>query len=215
MQSKLLSRRDLDFLLYEWLNVESLTSRPRYADHSRETFNAAMDTCEQIATDLFAPHNKKSDQHEPHFDGERVDMIPEVGAALKVFCEAGLMAAGQDFDRGGMQLPCVVEKAGFAYFKAANVGTSSYPFLTIGNANTLLKCGTPEQIKTFVEPMLEGRFFGTMCLSEPQAGSSLSDIVTRAEPQEDGTFRITGNKMWISAGEHELAENIVHLVLAK
>ena len=215
MQSKLISRRDLDFLLYEWLDVESLTTRPRYADHSRETFNAAMDTCEQIATDLFAPHNKKSDQHEPHFDGERVEMIPEVGAALKVFCEAGLMAAGQDYERGGMQLPCVVEKAGFAYFKAANVGTSSYPFLTIGNANTLLKCGTPEQIKTFVEPMLEGRFFGTMCLSEPQAGSSLSDIVTRAEPQEDGTYRITGNKMWISAGEHELSENIVHLVLAK
>ena len=82
MQSKLISRRDLDFLLYEWLDVESLTTRPRYADHSRETFNAAMDTCEQIATDLFAPHNKKSDQHEPHFDGERVEMIPEVGAAL-------------------------------------------------------------------------------------------------------------------------------------
>jgi alkylation response protein AidB-like acyl-CoA dehydrogenase len=215
MQSMLLSRRDLDFLLYEWLDVESLTQRPRYADHSRETFNAAMDTCEQIATDLFATHNKKSDQQEPHFDGERVHMIPEVAAALKVFCEAGLMAAGQDYELGGMQLPCVVEKAGFSYFKAANVGTSSYPFLTIGNANTLLKCGTPEQIEKFVKPMLAGRFFGTMCLSEPQAGSSLSDITTRAEPQEDGTYRLTGNKMWISAGEHELSENIVHLVLAK
>jgi alkylation response protein AidB-like acyl-CoA dehydrogenase len=109
----------------------------------------------------------------------------------------------------------VVEKAGFAYFKGANVGTSSYPFLTIGNANTLLKCGTAEQIDTFVKPMLEGRFFGTMCLSEPQAGSSLSDIVTRAEPQADGSYRLSGNKMWISAGEHELSENIIHLVLAK
>ncbi len=215
MQSKILSRRDLEFMLYEWLNVESLNQRPRFADHSRETFNAALDTCEQIATDLFATHNKKNDQQEPHFDGEEVHMIPEVKTALKAFCEAGLMAAGQDFDVGGMQLPCVVEKAGFAYFKGANVGTASYPFLTIGNANTLLKCGTPEQIETFVKPMLEGRFFGTMCLSEPQAGSSLSDIVTRAEPQEDGTYRLTGNKMWISAGEHELAENIVHLVLAK
>jgi alkylation response protein AidB-like acyl-CoA dehydrogenase len=215
MQSKILSRRDLDFLLYEWLNVEALTERTRYADHSRETFDAAIDTCEQIANDLFAPHNKKNDQQEPHFDGEQVSMIPEVKAALDVFSKAGLMAAGQDFDVGGMQLPVVVEKAGFAYFKGANVGTSSYPFLTIGNANTLMKCGTPEQIETFVKPMLEGRFFGTMCLSEPQAGSSLSDIVTRAEPQEDGTYRLTGNKMWISAGEHELSENIVHLVLAK
>jgi len=215
MSSLILSRRDLDFLLYEWLQVENLNRRPRYAEHSRETFDAALDLCEQIATDLFAPHNKKNDQQEPHFDGEKVDMIPEVGVALKAFCEAGLMAAGQDFERGGMQLPCVVEKAGFAYFKGANVGTSSYPFLTIGNANTLLKCGTPEQIETFVKPMLEGRFFGTMCLSEPQAGSSLSDITTRAEPQPDGTYRLTGNKMWISAGEHELSENIVHLVLAK
>jgi len=215
MQSKILSRRDLDFMLYELLDVESLTKRERFAEHSRETFNAALDTCEQIATDLFAPHNKKSDQQEPHFDGETIHIIPEVKTALKAFCDAGLMAAGHDFDKGGMQLPCVVEKAGFAYFKGANVGTSSYPFLTIGNANTLLKCGTPEQIETFVKPMLEGRFFGTMCLSEPQAGSSLSDIVTRAEPQPDGTYRLTGNKMWISAGEHELSENIVHLVLAK
>ena len=215
MQSKIISRRDLDFLLYEWLNAEALTSRARYADHSRETFNAALDTCEQIATELFAPHNKKNDQQEPHFDGETVHIIPEVKIALKAFCEAGLMAAGQDYDFGGMQLPCLIEKAGFAYFKGANVGTSSYPFLTIGNANTLLKCGTKEQIETFVRPMMEGRFFGTMCLSEPQAGSSLSDIVTRAEPQPDGTYRLKGNKMWISAGEHELSDNIVHLVLAK
>ena len=215
MQSKIIPRRDLDFLLYEWLNVESLTQRERFAEHTRETFNAALDTCEQIATDLFAPHNKKSDQNEPHFDGETVHIIPEVKTALKAFCDAGLMAAGQDFELGGMQLPCVVEKAGFAYFKGANVGTSSYPFLTIGNANTLMKCGTPEQIALFAKPMLEGRYFGTMCLSEPQAGSSLSDIVTRAEAQPDGSYRLTGNKMWISAGEHELSENIVHLVLAK
>jgi alkylation response protein AidB-like acyl-CoA dehydrogenase len=215
MQSKIMSRRDLEFVLYEWLQSENLTKRARYADHSRETFNAAMDTCEQIATDLFAPHNKKNDQEEPHFDGEKVHIIPEVRTALKAFCEAGLMAAGQDFDVGGMQLPCVIEKAGLAYFKGANVGTSAYPFLTIGNANTLMKCGTPQQIDTFVKPMMEGRFFGTMCLSEPQAGSSLSDIVTRAEPQADGSYRLRGNKMWISAGEHELSENIVHLVLAK
>jgi len=215
MQSKIISRRDLDFLLYEWLDVESLTQRERFADHSHETFNAAMDTCEQIATELFAPHCKKTDQQEPHFDGENVHIIPEVKIALDAFCAAGLMAAGQDYELGGMQLPCVVEKACFAQFMGANVGTSSYPFLTIGNANTLLKCGTPEQIETFVKPMLAGRFFGTMCLSEPQAGSSLSDIVTRAELQDDGSYRLTGNKMWISAGEHELSENIIHLVLAK
>jgi alkylation response protein AidB-like acyl-CoA dehydrogenase len=215
MQSKIVSRRDLDFMLYEWLDVESLTQRARFSDHSRETFDAALDTCERIATELFAPHNKKSDQNEPIFDGQKVKMIPDVKAALAIFCEAGLMAAGQDYEMGGMQLPCVVEKAGFIYFSGANPGTTSYPFLTIGSANTLLKCGTPKQVEIFVRPMLEGRFFGTMCLSEPQAGSSLSDITTRAELQPDGSYRLTGHKMWISAGDHELSENIIHLVLAK
>ncbi|MFS8933532.1 acyl-CoA dehydrogenase [Cupriavidus taiwanensis] len=217
--SMILSRRDLNFILYEWLKVDELTRIPRYADHSRETFDGALDTCEKIATDLFAPHNKKNDQHEPEFDGETVSIIPEVSTALKAFCDAGLMAAGQDYELGGMQLPVVVEKAGFAYFKGANVGTSSYPFLTIGNANLLLTHGTPAQVETFVKPEMEGRFFGTMCLSEPQAGSSLSDITTRAEYEGESPlgaqYRLRGNKMWISAGEHELSENIVHLVLAK
>ena len=215
LPSKLLSRRDLEFMLYEWLDAGSLTRRSRFADHSRETFDAALDTCERIASDLFAPHNKKADQNEPHFDGERVHLIPEVKKALDAFCEAGLMAAGQDYDLGGMQLPTLIEKACFSYFKSANVSTSGYPFLTIGNANLLLAHGSKEQIDTFVRPMMEGRFFGTMCLSEPQAGSSLSDIKTRAEPQPDGTYRLFGNKMWISGGEHDLSENIIHLVLAK
>jgi alkylation response protein AidB-like acyl-CoA dehydrogenase len=221
MQSNILSRRDLDFLLFEWLDVESLTARARFADHSRETFGAALDTAEQVATDLFAPHNKKSDANEPHFDGAAVTIIPEVKTALDAFAAAGLLAAGQDYAYDGMQLPCVVEKAVMAWFTAANVATSAYIFLTVANANTLLKCATGRQIEQFVRPMLAGRFFGTMCLSEPQAGSSLSDITTRAEPDPvdgpDGErqYRLTGNKMWISAGEHDLAGNIVHLVLAK
>jgi len=215
--SRLLSRRDVEFMLFDWLDVEALAARPRFSDHSRETFTAALDTAEQIATELFAPHNKLSDQQEPHFDGERVSVIPEVKRALDAFSAAGLMAASQDYAMGGMQLPLTVEKALTAYFTAANMATASYAFLTIGNANTLLKCASTAQVEHFVRPMLEGRWFGTMCLSEPQAGSSLSDITTCAEPDPaaPGQYRLTGNKMWISAGEHELAENIVHLVLAK
>ncbi len=215
MPSKIVSRRDLEFMLYEWLDVEALTARERYADHSRETFNATLDMAERMAEDLYVPHCKKNDQQEPHFDGQTVHIIPEVKTALDAFCEAGLIAAGQDYELGGMQLPSMVEKATSSYFTGGNVGTSSYTFLTIGNANTLLAHGSPEQIDTFVKPMMAGRFFGTMCLSEPQAGSSLSDITTRAEPTGDGSYRLKGNKMWISAGEHELSENIVHLVLAK
>ncbi len=220
MQSKILSRRDLEFILYELLDVEKLTARPRYADHSRETFDAALDTCERMATELFEPHYKKNDQNEPHVvidkdGGERVHIIAEVKQALDAFCQAGLMAAGQDYGLGGMQLPAVVNAACFAWFKGANIATAGYPFLTIGNANLLLAHGSAQQIDTYVRPMMEGRFFGTMCLSEPQAGSSLADIKTRAEPQPDGNYRLFGNKMWISAGEHELSQNIVHLVLAK
>ncbi|MGY1668009.1 acyl-CoA dehydrogenase [Geodermatophilus sp. SYSU D00696] len=215
MSSLILSRRDLEFLLHEWLEVETLTKRPRFAEHSRETFDAVMDLAEQIATEHFAPHNRKADENEPRFVDGRVEMIPEVARALAVFVESGIMAGTFDEEYGGMQLPQTVGQAAFAWFKAANVGTSSYPFLTMGNARLLLAHGSPEQKDRFVRPMLEGRWFGTMALSEPQAGSSLADITTRAEPQDDGTFRLSGNKMWISAGDHELTENIVHLVLAK
>jgi alkylation response protein AidB-like acyl-CoA dehydrogenase len=219
MAELICSRRDLAFLLYEWLDVERLAQRPPYTEHSRETFDAALDTGERIATDLFAPHNRKSDLNEPILDGERVRLIPEVGQALRAFCDAGLMAAEHDEAMGGMQLPVVVAKACFAYFNGANVGTAGYAFLTIGNANLLLAHGTPPQVDAFVRPELAGRFFGTMCLSEPQAGSSLSDIATRADFECDSPlgpqYRLTGNKMWISAGEHDLTENIVHLVLAK
>lgn len=213
--SNILSRRDLSFLLFEWLDVESLLARPRYAGHSRESFDAMLASCERIATDLFAPHAKASDENEPRWDGERVHLLPEIATALRAFGEAGLVAAGHDEAIGGMQLPLVVEKACFAWFLAANVGTASYPLLTIGASNLLAHHGTPEQIETWCKPMLEGRFFGTMCLSEEHAGSSLGDLTTRAELQHDGTYRLFGNKMWISGGEHELSENIVHLVLAK
>ncbi|WP_067844113.1 acyl-CoA dehydrogenase [Nocardia lijiangensis] len=215
MRSNLISRRDLDFLLYEWLRVEDLTEFPRFAEHSRETFDGFLDLCEDLATRHFAPHNKRNDSNEPTFDGERVTIIPEVKAAVEAFTKANLIGAGMDERIGGLQLPAAVEAAGFSWFQAANVGTSGYLFLTIGNANLLAAHGTPDQIDRFVQPMVEGRFTGTMCLSEPQAGSSLADIVTRAEPQADGTYRLFGSKMWISGGDHELTENIVHLVLAK
>ncbi len=215
MQSLILSRRDLEFNLYEWLQVQQLTERERYSEHSRETFDAAMETCANIASEEFYPINRLLDDQEPRFDGENVSTPAELKPVLKAFCQAGLIAAGQPFEMGGMQLPCVVEKACFAWFNGASVGAASYPFLTIGNANLLMAHGSAEQIKRYVEPMMSGRFFGTMCLSEPQAGSSLSDIRTRAVRQADGRYRLFGNKMWISGGDQDLSENIVHLVLAK
>nr|WP_232541620.1 acyl-CoA dehydrogenase [Nocardia bovistercoris] len=211
----MISRRDLEFLLYEWLRVEELIALPRFGDHSRETFDGFLDLCEELATRHFAPHNKRNDSMEPTFDGTRVTVIPEVKAAIEAFAKANLIGAAMDERHGGIQLPSVVDAAGLCWFQAANAGTMAYLFLTIGNANLLSAHGTPEQIERFVVPMVEGRATGTMCLSEPQAGSSLADITTRAEPADDGSFRLFGSKMWISGGDHELTENIVHLVLAR
>jgi len=215
MQDRLINRRDLAFVLYELLETESLCARVRFADHSRETFDAALDTAHRIAAEHFAPHNRKADLNEPTFDGKQVHIIPEVKRALEVFCKAGLLAAGKAYAQGGMQLPATVAQACLAIFNAANVSTAAYPFLTIANANLIEAFGTADQKTKYLPHLLAGRFFGTMCLSEPQAGSSLSDIRTRAEPQPDGSYRVFGSKMWISGGDHELSENIIHLVLAK
>ncbi|KUH85727.1 MULTISPECIES: acyl-CoA dehydrogenase [unclassified Mycobacterium] len=219
MKSLLLSRRDLDFLLYEWLRVDELTSRERFAEHSRETFDAVLELCEQLATRYFATHNKKSDANEPCFDGEKVTVIPEVKEAWDAFAQADLIAMSMDHRLGGAQLPATLAQAAFAWFSAANISTTGYLMLTMANANLLARFGTQQQIEEFVKPMLAGRFSGTMALSEAQAGSSLADILTRAEPQRDsaqpGTYRLFGSKMWISGAEHELTDNIVNLVLAK
>jgi alkylation response protein AidB-like acyl-CoA dehydrogenase len=214
--SLIMSRRDLDFLLHEWLDVGGLTARERFADHDRSTFDALMDLSEDIATKHFAPHNRAADLDEPYVgeDG-RVVMIPEIAAALDVYTGSGLQASAFDEELGGMQLPLTVHQAASTWFQAASVGTFAYPFLAVGNANLVVAHGTPEQVRLFAKPIVEGRFYGTMALSEPQAGSSLGDITTKAIRQDDGTYRLFGTKMWISAGDHELGENIVHLVLAR
>ena len=215
-------RSTLDFLLYDWLQAESLNQRPRFADHSRETFDAVFDTCERIAREKYAPFNRLVDTQEPHFDGEKVILPQATHDANKAYAESGMLSAAQDYDMGGMQLPYTVEAAANAFFAMASVSIGS-GMLTTGNANLLMVHGTDLQKDVFAKNEFSGRFSGTMCLSEPQAGSSLSDVTTRAVPDGDdfeaeplgARYRLKGNKMWISSGEHELTENIIHLVLAK
>jgi butyryl-CoA dehydrogenase len=215
VSSPLLSRRDIDFLLFEWLDVESMTVRPRFAEHGRDTFAAVLDLAEHLAAERFASHNKRNDSEEPFLDGDRVRLNPEVALATAAFADAGFIGASMDASVGGLQLPAVVSAACMAWFHAANISTAAYLMLTIAAANLLVAYGDGEQVDRYARPMTEGRFFGTMCLSEAQAGSSLADVATRAQPQPDGTFRLFGGKMWISGGDHELGENIVHLVLAR
>jgi alkylation response protein AidB-like acyl-CoA dehydrogenase len=215
-------RPTLDFLLYDWLHAERLNERARFAEHSRETFDAVLDTCERIAREKYAPFNRLVDTEEPRFDGEKVILPKATHEAHDAYVSSGMLSAAQDYEIGGMQLPYTVEAAAGTFFATASVSIGG-GLLTIGNANLLMAHGTELQKKVFALNEFSGRFSGTMCLSEPQAGSSLSDVATRATP--DGAdfdsdplgprYRLKGNKMWISAGEHELSENIVHLVLAK
>ncbi len=211
----LINRRDLDFMLYELLDVTALTAHERFAHHDRATFDAVIDAAQTLAEEQFQPHAAALDANEPTFDGERVHLMPEVKQALDAYIEGGFLSAAFSIDNGGMQLPYSVTAAVQAIFTAANVGTSGYPFLTAAAANLLSVHGTTEQQARYMQPMLAGRYFGTMCLSEPHAGSSLGDIKTKATPRADGRYAISGRKMWISGGEHELSENIVHLVLAR
>jgi alkylation response protein AidB-like acyl-CoA dehydrogenase len=216
-------RDTIDFLLHDWLRVDALLDRARFADHSRDTITQVLDTCERIARDKFAPFNRVADVEEPRFDGEKVILPASSHAAAQAYVESGMLAAAQDYEIGGMQLPCVVEMAANAFFSKAGIAIGGGGLLTSGNANLLMAHGSPLQKEVFAKNEFAGRWFGTMCLSEPQAGSSLSDISTRAVPDGDDfehdplgpRYRLRGNKMWISNGEHELTENIVHLVLAK
>ncbi len=210
-----INRRDLDFLLYEVFDTEALLDTERFGIHDRATFDQTLDTAYKIARDLFEPHAAKLDQNDPELVDGRVELIPEVKRATDAFCEAGLVATSFDMEDGGLQMPYTITQAVMAMFYGANTATAGYPLLTVAAGNLLAAHASPEQKERYLTPMLDGRFFGTMCLSEPHAGSSLSDIRTVAEPQEDGTYLLRGDKMWISAGEHDLSDNIVHLVLAK
>lgn len=215
MNTPLLNERDITFLLYELLDTGSLTGRDRYRDHSREVFDATLRTARTIAEKYFANHNAKGDAQEPTFDGERIHLIPETRDAWDAFTSAGFLAATDDYDDGGLQLPEVILRTAMAYIDAANIATSGYLFLTIGASNLIRAFGSTEQKALYLAPMRDGRFAGTMAMTEPSQGSALADIRTYAVEQPDGTYRLFGQKMFISGGDQSLTGNIVHMVLAR
>jgi alkylation response protein AidB-like acyl-CoA dehydrogenase len=217
--SNLIDRPMLDFLLHDWLKLDQMLTRTAYAEHSRDSVGAMLDTAAKLAESHFLPFYKKADQQEPWADETGAHVIPEVRAAIKAYAEAGFAAAPFPVELGGLGIPFLVHNAAMAFFNAANISLAAYALLSVGNAGIIGEYGTAEQKQTFMAPQLEGRWTGTMALSEPQAGSSLADVTTRAAA--DGAdelgprYRIFGTKMWISAGDHDASDNIVHLVLAK
>lgn len=213
--SKLINNKDLSFLLYDVFSANDLSDIPAYADHDQTTYDSVIKTAQRIAEDYFANHNSKADEHEPQFDGEKVSTIPEVKEAWKHFSESGLLNARHSYDDGGMQLPALINSACCGLFTSANPGTAGYPFLTSAAANVIQAFGSNEQKAKYLPGMFNGRFSGTMALTEPDVGSSLGDLTTKAIPQQDGSYKLKGQKMYISGGDQDITENIVHLVLAR
>ena len=213
--SMIVNRRDLDFVLYETLGLDKILESERYADYDRESLDAIMDLCQAIAEDQFLPCAAKLDENEPKFVDGKVETISELKEAIAAYREAGLCASAYDSDIGGMQLPWMMDQALNGMFVCANNPAHIYLFLTQGVANMLNACGSDELKRKYLPNLVDGNWFGTMCLSEPQAGSSLADIRTKADFNADGSYSISGTKMWISGGEQDITENIIHMVLAK
>ncbi len=208
-------RRELDFQLFDVLEIEKLLETPHFAEHDRATLDAILDAAYEIAGDYFAPIAAELDAYEFRLENGRVVTPERLKTAVRAYIDAGFMGASFRADDGGLQLPSTLSSAAGLVFGAANGSANSYAFLTVGAAHLLAAFGDDEQRERWMKPMIEGRFFGTMALSEAQAGSALAEVQTKAVPAGDGTYRLTGNKMWISAAEHDLSENIVNLVLAK
>ena len=211
----ILDRKTIDFILFDVLSIEQRCGAGRYEDHDQESLHAVLDLAEKISEDELWPHVALGDANEPQLVDGQARILPEAKEALGKLREAGFFAAHADYELGGMQLPVSVNHACNGMMKGANVSTHAYMSLTRAAGNLLKVHGTDWQKRIYMEPMLEGRFFGTMCLSEPDAGSSLADIRTRAKDMGDGVYHLTGSKMWISGGDQDAAENIVHLVLAR
>ncbi|MFT3819550.1 MAG: acyl-CoA dehydrogenase [Rubrivivax sp.] len=210
-----ISERELEFLLYEFLDTQAVLARPRYAEHSREVFDATLETARQLAEDLLAPHLREGDEDEPKFVAGQAKLIASAQAAWKAIADAGFLSAHWDQEEGGLQLPEVVLRAAMSAFYAANVAMASYPMLTIAAANLLRSFGSAALKDRYLAAMGDGRCAGTMAMTEPSQGSALGDIKTRAVPQADGSYRIFGQKMFISGGDQDFTDNIVHMVLAR
>lgn len=206
---------ELHFLLSDWLGLDAVLARRRFAHLDLEAVGALAEAAERLAREHLAPHAAKSDAEEPKLVDGRAVVIPEIRAALDACREAGFFALDAPADEGGLGLPALALTGLVTPLTVANAPTWAYVFLTMAAANLIRHCASAEQRARWLPPMVEGRWFGTMCLSEPHAGSSVGDIRTIAEPQPDGSFHLRGTKMWISGGDHELSGNIVHLVLAK
>ncbi len=215
MAEKFVSERNLSFLLYEVFDASSLIKYPRYAEHSREVFDMIIETALKLGKDHFKPTLREMDKNQPEFVDGHVKVHPKVRDIMRICGEGGWISATAPTELGGQQLPSIVGYIPMFIYSAANYAASVYPYLTAGAAHLIYSFGTEELINTYIPNMYAGRWQGTMALTEPQAGSSLSDITTVAAPTDQGYHLMRGQKIFISTGDHDCVENVVHLLLAR
>lgn len=208
-------RRELDFQLWELFALNDILEKSEHEHLDRATVETVLDTAMRVATDHFASNADLIDRHEPELVDGKVVIDDSVKTSVHAFAESGFIAGGFAPEKGGMGLPQSVVFGYTAIFNAANVATAGYGLLTVAAAHLLETHGSDELRERYFDSMLAGETLGTMALSEPQAGSSLGDLRTSARPAEDGTYRVTGSKMWISGAGHDMTPNILHLVLAR
>jgi butyryl-CoA dehydrogenase len=215
MVNPLLNDRDVSFLLFEVLRAEELCALPAFAEHSRETFTLYVDACRKLAREALFPAYRPMDELPPRLEDGRVKTHPRMRELLRRLSELGVVNATRPFEVGGQQLPSTVAAFAHAYLMAGNLSAQGYIGLTAGAARLIESFGSDDLRRDYMTRMYAGEWTGTMALTEPQAGSSLADVATRATPAGDGTYRLVGSKIFISGGDHDLTDNIVHMALAR
>jgi alkylation response protein AidB-like acyl-CoA dehydrogenase len=209
------NRRDIDFILKEQIHYEKLLEMPYFKDFSTEMFDMILDQSLKFAQQEISPINASGDKEGCQFDGKNVKAPKGYKEVYQKFAENGFIGMDVPTTFGGQGLPISVFLPVAEFFSGASVAFMMYPGLTRGAAHLIEVFGKEELKNIYIAKMYNGQWGGTMCLTEAQAGSAVADIKTVAVPQPDGSYKIKGNKIFISAGDHDLTENIIHLVLAR
>ena len=215
MAQRIADRRDVDFVLYEQLGIDSLTKYERYADMNRKMFDMVITEARNFALKEVLPVAEEGDKQGLRFENNQVTVPECFHRPYKLLCEGEWIAVADDPEVGGQGLPQVIAQVAAEYIVGADFSFGAFGFATHGAAKMIEIFGTEKQKQMFLENMYSGRWTGTMVLTEPEAGSDVGNLTTAAVKNEDGTYSITGNKIFITAGEHDLTENIIHPVLAR
>lgn len=209
------SRKNLDFLLNDVFQLTKLSEYDYFSDHNEETYKMVLDACTDLATNKLRPILSEMDRQAPEYVDERIKVHPAMKEINQAFGEGGWIGAPLSYEEGGQQMPYMIFNATMFILGAANYSASVYPFLTAGAANLIRSFGSEQLRATYLDKLYGGQWQGTMALTEPEAGSSLGDLITSATPTEKGHYLIKGQKIFISCGDHDATENIVHLMLAR